>query len=275
MKKSFKIYSIIAMFVMMVMQSCAFVNPNYDEEVSFMKRPIFFGTTGVDDVSANSFSTYVLTTEPVYFKILPIKKDFKFDDLLSNDNTPLDVNINLVYQIRKGQSPYLLRNYGANWFENFIEPYFRNKVREYVSSYSPFDLMSNREIIMQFDKNLQQSMNEYIQKLTKEQGLFPVVIKQIITDRVMPNREQLIEMNKTAAAIQAKQTQEKKAEMETARAKAETARALADKAYMQEMNLTASQFIQLRQWEVIERKSGANIDVLVGSNEVPMWNIRK
>ena len=63
--------------------------------------------------------------------------------------------------------------------------------------------------------------------------------------------------------------------METARAKAETARALADKAYMQEMNLTAGQFIQLRQWEVIERKSGANIDVLVGSNEVPMWNIKR
>ena len=75
-------------------------------------------------------------------------------------------------------------------------------------------------------------------------------------------------MNKTAAAIQAKQTQEKRVEMENARAKA-------DKAYMNAMNLSPSQFIQLRQWDVIEKKDGANIDVLVGGSEVPMWNIKQ
>ncbi len=47
---------------------------------------------------------------------------------------------------------------------------------------------------------------------------FPIDIQQVITDRVMPNKEQLEEMNKTAASIQAKQTQEKRAEMELARA---------------------------------------------------------
>ena len=91
----------------------------------------------------------------------------------------------------------------------------------------------------------------------------------------MPNSEQLREMNKTAAAIQAKQTQEKRVEMENARAKAENARAIADKAYMNTMNLSPSQFIQLRQWDVIEKKDGANIDVLVGGSEVPMWNIKR
>ena len=75
-------------------------------------------------------------------------------------------------------------------------------------------------------------------------------------------------MNKTAEAIQAKQTQEKRVEMENARA-------IADKAYMNAMNLSPSQFIQLRQWDVIEKKDGANIDVLVGGSEVPMWNIKQ
>ena len=75
-------------------------------------------------------------------------------------------------------------------------------------------------------------------------------------------------MNKTAAAIQAKQTQEKRVEMENARA-------IADKAYMNAMILSTSQFIQLRQWDVIEKKDGANIDVLVGGSEVPMWNIKQ
>ena len=89
----------------------------------------------------------------------------------------------------------------------------------------------------------------------------------MVTDRVMPNSEQLREMNKTAAAIQAKQTQEKRVEMENARA-------IADKAYMNAMNLSPSQFIQLRQWDVIEKKDGANIDVLVGGSEVPIWHIK-
>ena len=75
-------------------------------------------------------------------------------------------------------------------------------------------------------------------------------------------------MNKTAAAIQAKQTQEKRVEMENARA-------IADKVYMNAMNLSPSQFIQLRQWDVIEKKDGANIDVLVGGSELPMWNIKQ
>ena len=90
----------------------------------------------------------------------------------------------------------------------------------------------------------------------------------MVTDRVIPNSDQLREMNKTAAAIQAKQTQEKRVEMENARA-------IADKAYMNAMNLSPSQFIQLRQWDVIEKKDGANIDVLVGGSEVPMWNIKQ
>ena len=135
--------------------------------------------------------------------------------------------------------------------------------------------MSNREVLANFDKKLQETMVKYVEELSKKQGEFPITINQVVTDRVMPNSEQLREMNKTAAAIQAKQTQEKRVEMENARAKAENARAIADKAYMNAMNLSPSQFIQLRQWDVIEKKDGANIDVLVGGSEVPMWNIKQ
>ena len=113
-----------------------FVNPSYDEEAALKMKPIFFGNTRVDDEPVNSITLIAPTTTAVYFNILPQKKQFQFDDLLSNDNTPLDVNMYMIIQVRKGQTPSLLRNYGEEWFENFIEPYFRNKVREYVSSCS-------------------------------------------------------------------------------------------------------------------------------------------
>ena len=273
--KKFITSALVAICTLFNLTSCKFISPSYDSEVAFKMRPIFFGDTKVSETSSNNFTFYVWTTEAVEFNILPQKKVFKFDDLLSNDNTPLDVSVYMVYQIQKGKTPSLLSNYGENWFETFIEPFFRNKVRELVSSYSPFDLMSNREVLTQFDQTIQKSMAEYITKLSSKQGEFPVTISQVVTDRVMPNSEQLEEMNKTVAAIQAKQTQEKRAEMELARAKAENARAVADKAYMEAMNLSPEQFIKLRQWDVIEKKTGANIDVLVGGAEVPMWNIKR
>ena len=251
----------------------SFVNPSYDEEAALKMKPIFFGNTRVDDEPVNSITLVAPTTTAVYFNILPQKMQFQFDDLLSNDNTPLDVNMYMIVQVKKGQTPDLLRNYGENWFENFIEPYFRNKVREYVSSCSPFDLMSNREVLAKFDDRIKQSMRNYVAALSRKAN-FPIDIQQVITDRVMPNKEQLEEMNKTAASIQAKQTQEKRAEMELARAKAERNKAVADKAYMTELNLSPAQFIQLRAWDVIEKKNGANIDVLIGGGETPMWNIR-
>lgn len=272
-----KLWFILAVIVIVCAASIAMlsiVNPSYDEEAALKMKPILFGSTRVDNEPVNSITLIAPTTTAVYFNILPQKKQFRFDDLLSNDNTPLDVNMYMIIQVKKGQTPSLLRNYGESWFENFIEPYFRNKVREYVSSCSPFDLMSNREVLSSFDNKIKRAMCQYVASLSKKAN-FPIDIQQVITDRVMPNKEQLEEMNKTAASIQAKQTQEKRAEMELARAKAERNKAVADKAYMTELNLSPAQFIQLRAWDVIEKKHGANIDVLVGGGETPVWNIRR
>ena len=87
--------------------------------------------------------------------------------------------------------------------------------------------------------------------------------------------QQLDEMNKTAKAVQAKQTQEREQEMQMAREKAERQRAIADKAYMNEMKLTPGQFIQLKAWDIIEKKQGANIDVLFNAEgTTKMWNVK-
>ena len=60
-----------------------------------------------------------------------------------------------------------------------------------------------------------------------------------------------------------------------AREKAERQRAIADKAYMNEMKLTPGQFIQLKAWDIIEKKQGANIDVLFNAEgTTKMWNVK-
>ena len=82
-------------------------------------------------------------------------------------------------------------------------------------------------------------------------------------------------MNKTAKAVQAKQTQEREAEVQLAREKAERQRAVADKAYQNEMGLSTQQFIQLKAWDIIAAKNGANIDVLFNADgTTKMWNVK-
>lgn len=251
--------------------SCKSVEPNADEEAVLIYKPWFFGHGGVDKTPVTTGLTWcVPTTESVKFKITPQRYDVEFDDIMSNDNTPLDYATYITLQITKGKSPILMENYGEQWFQNNIEAVYRNFVREEISKYSPFDLMSNREVCNEIDKSIKDKLDKHIAQLsaTKE---FPVTCREVITGRAKPNAQQLKEMNNTAAAIQQRQTQERITERENARAKAETARAKADKAYMEEMNLTSDQFITLK----IIDKANPNIDIMFGGGTSPIWNVRR
>lgn len=116
-------------------------------------------------------------------------------------------------------------------------------------------------------------MRNYVASLSKKKE-FPITILSVTT-AAKPNKDQLDEMNKTAQYIQQKRSMEQKAIAETARANAEKKRAEADKAYMEAMKLNPNQFISLKWIETIANKNGANIDVLVGGGETPMWNIKR
>ena len=117
-------------------------------------------------------------------------------------------------------------------------------------------------------------MQDFVAELSKDKE-FPVMIKQVTIGKAIPNKEQLDEMNNTARQIQAKETENRRAEAQTARENAEIQRARADAAYIKEMGITVDQYIALRQWDVIEKKQGANIDVVVGDRTTSMWNIRR
>ena len=262
-------------FVLMsTISSCHGVRPDADEESVLIKKPWFFGHGGVDNEPVETGCAWcVWTTSSETFKITPQRYDEAFDDIFSNDNTPLDFNTYIMIQIKKGKTPILLKNYGKNWYKNNIQVPYRNYTREEVSKYSPFDLISNREVLNKIDSAVVAKMQNYLATLSKN-AEFPIIIKSITTGAAKPNKDQLTEMNATAAAIQKTKTQQRNEEMETARANAEQARAIADKAYMNAMNLSAEQFIQLKYIEMIDKKQGANIDVMVGP-ATSMWNIRR
>ena len=272
--KKFLVAFSLAVVAMASMTSCHGVRPEADEEAVLVDKPWFFGHGGINMTPVQTGLSWVWwSTSSEAFKIVPFKHQVDMDDLFSDDNTPLDFHTIIITQIEKGKSPILLQNYGVDWFNTNLYNYYCNLVRDHISQHSPFDLMSNRAILNEIDTKVLKQMQDYVAKLSKEKE-FPVVIKQVTIGKAMPNKEQLAEMNNTAKAVQAKQTQEREAEVQLAREKAERQRAIADKAYMSALNLTVPQYIELRKWEVIEKKNGANIDVVVGGGTAMMYPVK-
>lgn len=274
MKRFLAMFS-IALVAMMVMTSCHGVAPDADEEAVLIYKPWFFGSGGVDDEPVETGLTWCYwSTSSETFKIIPVKNQVDMNDLFSDDNTPLDFHTIIITQIEKGKTPILLQNYGKDWFNTNIYNEYCKFVRNHISQHSPFDLMSNRQVLDSIDMAVLKQTQDLVAKLSKDKE-FPVIIKQVTIGKAIPNDKQLEEMNNTAKAVQAKQTQDREAEVQMARGKAERERAKADRAYMEQLGLTIGQFIELRKWEVIEKKKDANIDVVVGDSPTQMWNIRR
>ena len=278
MKKAIKLFAMcLVMALVTTMTSCVHrVSVPAGQEAALVSTPYMIGDGGVlDEVQGTGAEWYWASTDPVYFTLTPVKHDEKLDDIITDENTPLDFNMVIITQVIKGKSNILLKNYGEAWYDNNLKEYYLNLTRHYVSQYSPFDLTSNREVIAEIDRQVLAGMRSYVDSLSKK-AEFPVIISQVITGRAIPNAEQKKEMDRTAQLIQAKVSQQRELEVQIEREKAERQRAIADKAYMREMNLTASQFIQLRAWDIIKEKQGANIDVLFNAeDETKMWNVKR
>jgi regulator of protease activity HflC (stomatin/prohibitin superfamily) len=255
--------------------SCHGVEPPAGHEAVLVKFPWFFGSEGVVKEPVKTGLTWcVFSTDAVIYKIIPEKHQVDMDDLVTDNNSPVDLHSVIITQIIPGKSPILHENYGPEWFETNLYNFYCNRVRDYVSQHTFFDLMSNREILNEIDSKLLKEMQEFVAQLSKDKE-FPVMIKQVTIGKAIPNKEQLDEMNNTARQIQAKETENRRAEAQEAREAAEIKKARADGAYIKQLGISVDQYIELRKWEVIEKKQGANIDVVIGDRTTSMWNIRR
>ena len=269
--------SMLSLCLVAGLTSCINVAPSAGEEAVLIHKPYIFGHGGVDDKPVETGRQYEwFSTDYVIVSMLPQKFDEKLDDAASNDNTLLDFNTQIQLQVEDNKSPVLIKNYGSNWYINVIQEVYRNTVRNYISKFGPFDLMSNREVLDSINYAVKDDMERYIDELSAKSGELPITVVNVVVGRAIPNEKQKAEMDNTAAATQAKRTEESRLEMLKAKEAAERQRAIADKAYQEELGLNTDQFIQLKAWEIIEKKEGANIDVLVGSaGTTSMWNVRR
>lgn len=265
---------ILLLVVTHLLVSCYRVKPNGDEESVLITKPYFFGHGGVVEEPVNSGASWVaVTTEHIEFKIVPINKSENFDVVMTKDNTPVGVSVNVTLQIEKGKTPILYKNFGSKWYENSISPSLKSNIRNEFSKYELFDLTSKRQTSVAIQIFLIEYLNARIKTLN-----IPIKVIDIAIAGIQPPDEVLQETKKTAAHNQEIYSQTQRALAETARKQAEINKAIADKAYQSQMNMTTSEYLSLRHLEIEKEKvemikNNKNVSIIFG-NASPTFPIK-
>ena len=271
---------LLALLSILTFTSCSLATVDGGEEGVFIKKPLFFGTGGVDNKALTEGSEWkVFTTDYVIYSVINKKYSENLDDVATNETTPVDMNAHLFLKIKQGKSPIIHNNYGPNWYDNNIKEVFRKYIKDFVSRYNMITLVSDREIYDEIEPIIKKQMTDYIESLSKTKE-FPIEVVNVVVDKAMPNEGVREELNNTAIYMQQKNTEIMKQEMQVARKETEHLRALADKEYQLTMGFTPQQFISLRalelenqKIEMIKNKSNVNVDVMLGQT-TPMWDIK-
>lgn len=275
------IFIFVAMFAIFSMTSCSLCAVDGGEEGVFIKQPLFFGDGGVQEEALTQGSEWkVFSTNFVIYSTVNTRYSVSFDDIATDETTPLDITAHIFLKIKEGKSPILHKNYGPNWYENNIKDVFSKHIRNFVSMHDMRTLISERDCYETIEKQLKDDMNDHIIELSKTKEL-PIEVVNIVIDKAKPNKDVLDELNNTAIYMQQKQTELMKQAMQVERKKTEHLRALADKEYQNTMGFTPTQFISLRalelenqKIEMIKNKQNVNVDVMLG-NSTPMWDIKQ
>jgi regulator of protease activity HflC (stomatin/prohibitin superfamily) len=257
------------------MTSCHSVAPNGDQEAVLVMKPWIFGHGGVHKDAVSSGRAWLaLSTDYVKFTITPTTYTESFDDMMTDDNTPVDFAAYLKLQIKKGETPVLLEKFGEKWYENSVAPTFRTMVRDKASMFKMFSLTSDREVLASIQKEVKDKITDYCNKI----GL-PVTVMEVTIGKVTPPEEVLEETRRTAAQNQSKLTQDARAAAEISRKQAEINKAIADKAYQTQMNMTTFEYLELRKLEIEKEKvelvrDKQNVTIVMGQGLQPTIPIK-
>lgn len=226
-----------------------------------VKKP-FFGEGGVDETPLEpGFHSLAPTTDLIQVKMLPVQTKEVFDDLITRDNNPVDFDVYITYQIQKGKSPIIIKNFGENWYSINLSSQIRNIVRNNAKTYTMFELTTNPVVSEKIERELETSITKYVSKKN-----IPVNIINIAIGKVNPPREVIDETAKTAAQVQRVKTETERVKAEQARILAEKAKGEADLSYIKNSGITVDQYIRMREIELL--KENRNVTVIMGNGGV-------
>lgn len=258
-------------------QSCTLQGIDSGKEGVMVMKPFFFGNGGISAYPLKTGRhTIAMSTQVTIYNIKPVKFTEDFDDVITNDNNPVDFTSFIILKIQEGRAPLLHEKFGQKWYYNNIQEQFRAKLRGYCSKYKMFSLTTDRAILDSLEITIKSEMESYISNLN-----IPVDVVEITIGKVSPPKEVLVETTKTAAEKQAIKTQEARKDKELSRRDADRAKALADMEYKNTFTgMSVDQYLKLRSLEIekekiemIKGKENVSIIMSSGNNITPVKSL--
>src|SRR6266567_4542820 len=108
---------------------CSVYSPDAGHEIVLIEKPWIFGHGGVDADPVKPGRTFAaITTEGVDVYMQPQKFDTEMHDTMTSDGVPISFHAIVVLQVT--DSVVLIKNFGANWYQNNLEEQFKTMVRQ-------------------------------------------------------------------------------------------------------------------------------------------------
>lgn len=243
MKKQFSTLAVVAAIV--GLSGCSSSSPGAGEEVVFIEKPWIFGSGGVNATPGSTGLHWTAaSTDGVIVNIKPYQVGEKYEDLITQDNNPVDFAVYISVQHIAGQTPYLLEKFGDKWYGNKLSQPLGNFVRDFTKGQTMFAMTTNPTV----SDKLQKDLLIFVQNFVKQEKI-PVIIHSVTVGRVAPPPQVLAETIATAQQKQRKLTEDAGAAAELSRAERERNKALADVEYLNKMRMTGEQYIKMREAE--------------------------
>jgi hypothetical protein len=211
-----------------------------------------FGKGGIDLTPLQEGSCMKSPYTKVYkFIMTPVQYEENFTNLVTNDQTSVDLNAFLTLKIIKGKSPVLLKDFGMEWYQNSLRERFREIVRDKLCSFSMLDLIANRHLY-------ENEAKDYIRKQTESyivEKRLPLEIVGLVISKVEPPEAVRYELNTLSQEKAKEQTQKQRLKTEEARLAAEVAKAKVEKAFCREMGFTPAQYIEYMRALALQSRS--------------------
>lgn len=265
-------------FLVSASAACSTVQPDAGHEAVLVRKPLIFGSGGVDATPVKTGLKYVaFTTSGVDVNMQPRRIDAEFNDLMTSDGVPIDFHAVITLQVI--DSVKLVRDFGADagangipgfWTRNLDQP-FRTAVRDSVKAHGMNEMAIQATAAEQVDD----AVTEHLLRIVKETGV-PVKILDVSLGRANPPDAILHQRVETAAQEQRINTERQKKLAEDQRKMAEESRAAADQAYNQKMGLNTEQYVALQAIQMQRDVcSKGTCTFIYGANATPMLNLRQ
>src|SRR5262249_46715969 len=215
-----------------LLTACNTVSPDAGHEAVLTRKPLFFGSGGIDNTSVKPGLRYVAwTTHATDINMQPQRVDAEFNDLMTSDGVPIDFHAVISYQVT--DSVKLVRDFGADagergmpgfWVRNLDQP-FRTATRDAVKKHG----MNEMAIMATAAEAVDDEVTNHLLAIVKETGV-PIKVLDVSLGRANPPDAILHQRVETAAQEQRINTEKQRKLAEDQRKAAEESRAAADQA---------------------------------------------